>query len=144
MTVTLCLSCSLGLFNRRPRGSLCSMLAFFTASYQQLLWTPNSIGVSEGPLSRVWLSLPHLTPTVWNSTGNCSGSSNSTELYNCSTPTRSLKSNVQSSSSGNNCLAVQRSLSSGASFCSVPWEFFLLVPFLQTISAHAISSHNCH
>ena len=31
---------------------------------------------------------------VWNSTGNCSGSSNSTQLYNCSTPTRSLKSNV--------------------------------------------------
>ena len=35
---------------------------------------------------------------VWNSTGNCSGSSNSTELDNNSTPTRSptgsLKSNV--------------------------------------------------
>ena len=25
------------------------MLAFFTASYQHLLWTPNSIGVPEGP-----------------------------------------------------------------------------------------------
>ena len=36
------------------------MLAFFTASYQHLLWTPNSIGVPEGPLGRVWLSLPHL------------------------------------------------------------------------------------
>ena len=60
MTVTLCLSCSLGLPNRGPRGSLCRMLAFFIASYQHLLWTPNSIGVSEGPLGRVWLSLPHL------------------------------------------------------------------------------------
>ena len=30
---------------------------------------------------------------VWNSTRNYSGSSNSTELYNRSTPTRSLKSN---------------------------------------------------
>ena len=42
-----------------------------------------------------------------------------TELYNSSTPTqsptRSLKSHVLSSSSGNNCHAVHRSLSSGAS-----------------------------
>ena len=36
----LCLSRSLGLLNRRPRGSLCWVLASFTASYQQLLWTP--------------------------------------------------------------------------------------------------------
>ena len=41
-----------------------------------------------------------------------------TELYNSSTPTRSLKSHVWSSSSGNNCHAVQRPLSSGASLCS--------------------------
>ena len=27
---------------------------------------------------------------------------------------------------------------------NVPWEFFYLVPFHQPISAHAISSHNCH
>ena len=27
---------------------------------------------------------------------------------------------------------------------SVPWEFFYLVPLRQPISAHAISSHNCH
>ena len=26
----------------------------------------------------------------------------------------------------------------------VSWEFFYLVPFHQPISAHAISSHNCH
>ena len=34
------------------------------------------------------------TPTVWNSSGNYTGSSNSTELYNRSTPTRSQKSNA--------------------------------------------------
>ena len=28
--------------------------------HQQLLWSPNSIGVPEGPLGQVWLSLPHL------------------------------------------------------------------------------------
>ena len=124
-----CLSRSL-MLNRRQWGPLCWVLAFFTASYQQLLWSPNSIGVPEGPLGWVWLYLPHLvylrpisnsthlagTPTVCNSTGH----SNSvlTELYNSSTPTwsptRSLKSYVWSSSSGNNCHAVQRSISSGA------------------------------
>ena len=75
-----------------------------------------------GPTAGCWLSLLHLisifsgpqTPsgysrapsvgcgfpyhisslTVWNSPGNCTGSLNSAELYNRSTPTRSLKSNV--------------------------------------------------
>ena len=65
----------------------------------------------------------------------------------------SLPLSVWSSSNGNNCHAVQRSLSSGASV----WEyngifffffffffFFYLIPFHQSISAHATSSHNCH
>ena len=71
-----------------------------------------------------------------------------TELYNISTPTwsptRSLKSQVWSSSIGNNCQAVQRSLSSGASVYECTMEIFYLVPFHQLISTHAISSHNCH
>ena len=45
--------------------------------------------VSEVPLGRVWPSLPHLVSTVWNSTGNCFGTPNSTELNNNSTPTQS-------------------------------------------------------
>ena len=50
-----------------------------------------------------------------------------------------------SSSSGNNCHPVQRSLSSGASvYESIMGFFFYLVPFHQPISARAISSHNCH
>ena len=32
------------MLNRRPRGSLCWVLASFTASYQQLLWTPTHQG----------------------------------------------------------------------------------------------------
>ena len=52
---------------------------------------------------------------------------------------------VWSSSSRNNCHPVQRSLSSGASvYESIMGFFFYLVPFHQPISAHAISSHNCH
>ena len=39
------------------------------------LWGPlaTASGVSEVPLGRVWPSLQHLVSTVWNSTGNCSG-----------------------------------------------------------------------
>ena len=71
-----------------------------------------------------------------------------TELYNSSTPTRSptrsLKSHVWSSSSGNNCHAVHRSLSSGASVYECTMGIFYLVPFHLPISVHAISSYNCH
>ena len=73
---------------------------------------------------------------------------NLSELYNSSTPTRSptrsLKSHVWSFSSGNNCHAVHRSLSSGASVYECTMGIFLVVPFHQPISAHTISSHNCH
>ena len=63
-----CVFLVLLMLNRRPWGPLCWVLAFFTASYQQLLWSPNSIRVPEGPLGRVWLSLPQL---VYNSVSNC-------------------------------------------------------------------------
>ena len=81
---------------------------------------PNSLG-PQGLFGLMWLSLPHL---VYNSIRSPTGTgtvltSVLTELYNSSThtqsPTRSLKSHVWSSSSGNNCHAVHRSLSSGAS-----------------------------
>ena len=64
-----------------PWGPLYWVLASFTASYQQLLWSPNSIRVPEGPLGRVWLSLPYL---VYNSvsSSNCDSlTSVLTELY---------------------------------------------------------------
>ena len=58
-----------------------------------------------------------------------------TELYNSSTstqsPTQSLEWHVWSSSSGNNCHAVYRSLSSGASVYECTMGFFYLVPFSQ-------------
>ena len=56
----------------------------------------------------------------------------------------SLEWPVWSSSSGNNYHAVKRSLSSGASVYESIMGFFYLVLFHQPISAHAISSHNCH
>ena len=68
-----CVFLVLLMLNQRPWGPLCWVLAFFTASYQQLLWSPNSIRVPKGPLSWVWFSLPHSSISVshsnWNS--NC-------------------------------------------------------------------------
>ena len=54
-------------------GPLCWMLAFFTASYQHLLWTPTPSGFPRAP--SVECGFPyHLSfPTVWNSTGNSTG-----------------------------------------------------------------------
>ena len=62
------------MLNRRPWGPLCWVMAFFTASYQQLLWNPTQSG-APSPFGLVWLSLSHLvynsvrsltaTATVW-------------------------------------------------------------------------------
>ena len=59
-----CVFLVLQMLNRKPSGpALCWMMAFFTASYQQLLWTPNQ-SEAPSPFGLVWLSLPHL---VYNS-----------------------------------------------------------------------------
>ena len=47
---------------------------------------------APSPFGLVWLFLPHLPPLELEL--NSTGPSSSTELYNCSTPTRSFKSNV--------------------------------------------------
>ena len=73
---------------------------------------------------------PYHAISNWNS--NSTGlTSVLTELYNSSTPTWSLKSHVWSSSSGNNCHAVQRSLSSGASVYESIMGFFSLSHFVS-------------
>ena len=125
MTVTLCISCSLGLLNRRPRAhsagcwlSLLYLISIFSGPQ-----TPS--GFPRAPSVGCGFPYHISTPTVWNSTGNSTGS-NSTELYNGSTPTRSLKLHVWSSSSGNNCHAVHRSLSSSAPVYESIMGFFLL------------------
>ena len=133
------------------------MVAFFTASYHQLA-SKTPLEVPRASFGRVWLSLPHLvsdvsdpqlnwgprgppawrgppyhtsslTPTVWLLV--------LTELYNSSTPTQSptqsLEWHVWSSSSGNNCHAVHRSLSSGASVYEWTVGFFTLSHFISQI-----------
>ena len=81
---------------------LCWVMAFFTASYQHLLRT----STHQGPKAPSgWCDFPDhissITPSdlqlnclQLNWSSDSTGSSNSTELYNRSTPTRSLKSNV--------------------------------------------------
>ena len=109
----------------------------------------------EGPFGRVWLSLPHLisnfsgpptqsgaprSPSAWcgfpyhiSSLTPTATLTVLTELYNSSTstqsPTQSLEWHVWSSSSGNNCHAVHRSLSSGASVYECTMEI-LACPIL--------------
>ena len=55
---TLGLSLSSGA-QPEPWSPLCWVLAFFTASYQHLLWTPTHQG-PNGLFGLMWLSLPHL------------------------------------------------------------------------------------
>ena len=104
----------------------------------------NSIWVSKAPSAGCGFpcrisSLTPLSPTVWFPV--------LTELYNSSTPTQSpsqsLEWYVWSSSSGNNCHAVHRSLSSGASVYECTMGFFTL-SISSAKPAYAISSHNCH
>ena len=94
--------------------SLLHLISIFSGP--QLIRAPSPFGL-------LWLSLPHLVyNSVRSSTVTVTGTNLTsvlTELYNSSTstrsPTRSLKSHVWSSSSGNNCHAVHRSLPSDAS-----------------------------
>ena len=78
-----------------------------------------------------WCSFPYHISSITPSDSNWNSlTSVLTELYNSSTstqsPTRFLKSHVGSSSSGNNCHAVHRSLSSGALVyeCTMGMFFF--------------------
>ena len=106
------------MLNRRPRGPLCWVMAFFNASYQQLLWSPNSIRVPEGPLARVWLFY-HISSITLSPTVTATVTWLLSWLINSSTPTRSPTRSLEwhdwSSASGNNFHAVHRSLSSSAS-----------------------------
>ena len=135
--------------------SFCRVVAFSTTSCLQLIWSPthpgsrgpllpgggflchilsltslvpNSLGVLRAPSAGWWFSLP---PLVSNSSDVQLTDFLSTPSYIIvQSPTQSLEWHVWSSSSGNNCHAVHRSLSSGASVydCTMGFD---LVPFFQ-------------
>ena len=73
----------------------------------------------QGPFGLLWLSLPHL---FYNSVRSLTASLTSSTPTQ--SPTRFLESHVGSSSSGNNCHAVHRSLSSGASVYECTMRIF--------------------
>ena len=143
---TLCLSRSPGLLNRRPRGSLCWVMAFFTASYQQLLWTPTASyqqllwtpTQSAFPTTLVYNSVRSLTVWLlsWLSYIIVERPlSRLLDLWNRMFNRHQAEITVMQFTG--HSVPVHQSM-------SVPWEFFYLVTFHQPISAHAISSHNCH
>ena len=149
-----CVFLILLMLNRRPRGP--TLLAFSTASYHQLVWSPNSIGGPEGPVCWVvafpttsclqlvwspiqlevlrapsagcWLSLPHLVS--YSSDLQLPDFLSSLSYIIVKSFTQSLEWHVWSSSSGNNCHAVHGSLPSGASVYECTMGFYL-VPYFQ-------------
>ena len=124
---TLCLSCYPDAQPEAQRPTLLGdgfLYSIFSGS--QLNRGPRAPSAWRGfpyHISSITLS-PILTATVLTSV--------LTELYNSSKPTqspnRSLKSHVWSSSSGNNCHAVHRSLSFGASVYECTMGIFLPRP----------------
>ena len=90
--------------------------------------SPKLLGALRAPFAGWWLSLPHL---VSNSSDlQLPDFLSSPDYIIVQSPTQSLEWHVWSSSSGNNCHAVQRSLSSGASVYECIMGFYL-VPFRQ-------------
>ena len=93
-----CVFLVLQMLNRRPWGPLCWVLAFFTASYQHLLWTPIQSELPRAPSAGCGFPYHISSISDSNSTATANCHSNSTELYNSSmptrSPTRSLKSHV--------------------------------------------------
>ena len=65
------------MLNRRPRGLLCWVMAFFYGILSASSPDLNSSGLPEGPLGRVWFSLPHL---VYISVSNSTATVTRTQL----------------------------------------------------------------
>ena len=94
--------------------------------------SPKLLGILRAPSAGWWLSLPHLVSDFSDPQLTDFLSSLSYIIVQSPTqsPTQSLEWHVWSSSSENNCHAVHRSLSSGASVYECIMGFYL-VPFRQ-------------
>ena len=126
----LCLSRSPGLLNRRPGGPLCWLSPLHLITNWSGPQTQS--GGPSAPSAGRWLSLPHLVSDLSSPQLSYFLSSPRYIIVQSPTqsPTQSLEWHVWSSSSGNNCHAVQRSLSFGASVYECIMGFYL-VPFCQ-------------
>ena len=126
--IAVCRSRSPGLLNRGPGGPASLGHVLIPESSHQLVWSPNSLGVPRAPSTGWWLSLPHLVSNSSNL--QLTHFSSSPSYIIVQSPTQSLEWHVWSSSNGNNCHAVHRSLSSGASVYECTMGFYL-APFFQ-------------
>ena len=131
------------MLNQRPGGSaFCWVLAFSTTSYRQLLWTPTQSKAPQGPQGPQGPLRPGVAfPTTSRLLLQLSDFLSWLSYIIVQRPlNRALNpSYVWLSSSGNNCHAVHKSLSSGASVYECTMGFFYLVPFHQPNTAYAIS-----
>ena len=118
------------------------------------IWTPHSYGHQRcvflvllmlnrrpGGSAFCWLSQPHVVSNSSDLQRTDFLSSPSYIIVQSST--QSLEWHVWSSSSGNKCHAIHRSLSSRASVYECTMGF-LPCPIFSAKPANAISSHNCH
>ena len=137
----MCLSSSPGLLNRRPGGHLCwlSLLHLITN------WSgpQTQSGVSRTPSAGWWLCLRNLHSN--SSDLQLADLQLADFLFSQSyiivqsptqSPTQSLEWHVWLSSRGNNCHAVHRLLSSGASVYECTMGFFTLSHFVRQINLH--------
>ena len=120
----LCRSCSPRLLNRKPRGPLCWL------SLLHLISNLSGPQLNRGPREPLRSGVSFPTTSRSNSVRSLTVRLLVlTELYISSTstqsPNQSLEWHVWLSSSGNNCHAVQRSLSSGASVYECTMAFTL-------------------
>ena len=125
--IAVCRSRFPGLLNRGPGGPASLGHVLISASSHQLVSKTQS-GIPRAPSAGWWLSLPHL---ISNSSDLQLTDFLSTPSYIIvQSPSQSLEWHVWSSSSGNNCHAVHRSPSYGASVYECTMGFYL-VPYCQ-------------
>ena len=146
MTVTLCLSCSLGLLNRRPRAhsagcwlSLLHLIGIFSGPQ-----TPS--GFPRAPSVGCGFPYHMSSPTVWNSTGNSTPTQlnyiivrRPLDLWNRMFNRHQVEITVMQFRG--HSLPVHQSM-------SVPWEIFssshFISQFLPTRFPHITAIGMCH
>ena len=144
MTVMLCLSCSLGLLNQRPRArsagcwlSLLHLISIFSGP-QTPSGFPRAPSVECGFPYHISLQLSGTllaTQLARRTQLNYIIVRRPLDLWNRMFNRHQAEITVMQFRG--HSLPVHQSM-------GVPWEFFSSFPFHQPISAHAISSHNCH
>ena len=111
-----CVFLVLLMLNWRPRGpALCWMMAFFTASYHQLVWSPNSIGIPEGPKARC--GFPYHISSITRLISNSSGAPRP--------PRRAFSTTSYSNFSGPQIIRTPRAPSA---WCGFPYHISSLTP----------------